>query len=95
MIDVMTENVRLLLEWCKSAPGRPHHSTALRWALRGVKGVKLETVVIGGRRYTSDQAFARFVQRLNAAQTEQGEVRGVAARAQQARVEQELDRAGL
>ena len=42
----LTEAVQLL-------PSRPHFSTLWRWYRRGVFGVRLETVVIGGRRYTS------------------------------------------
>ena len=46
---------------------KPHVSTVVRWSLRGVgKGrVKLETVMIGGRRYTSRAALLRFVARLS------------------------------
>ena len=32
-----------------------------RWALQGVGGVKLETVKIGGGRFTSVQAIQRFI----------------------------------
>lgn len=40
-------------------------STAWRWALRGVRGNKLECFSLGGRRYTTREAFARFVARTN------------------------------
>jgi len=46
-------------------PGRPHTATKWRWALRGVKGVKLETVMIGAIRFTSEEAIARFLAKLN------------------------------
>ncbi len=47
-------------------------ATAWRWALRGLgpkdrrsqERFKLETVMIGGRRYTSSEAVARFIARL-------------------------------
>ncbi|MFO1032190.1 MAG: DUF1580 domain-containing protein [Planctomycetota bacterium] len=35
--------------------------TAIRWCLNGVRGVRLESVKIRGRRMTSRPAFARFV----------------------------------
>lgn len=35
--------------------------TALRWCLNGVRGVRLESVKVRGRRMTSRPAFARFV----------------------------------
>lgn len=40
-------------------------ATAWRWALRGVGGVKLESIKIGGTRYTSREACRRFLERLN------------------------------
>lgn len=39
--------------------------TAWRWALRGVRGVRLESTIIGGRRYTSREACERFLAQLN------------------------------
>ena len=37
-------------------------STMFRWIQRGVKGVRLETVMIGGIRMSSREALARFFQ---------------------------------
>ncbi len=46
-------------------PGsRPSYSTWGRWILRGVRGVRLESVVLGGRRYTSVQALRAFAEAL-------------------------------
>ncbi len=43
-------------------PGsRPSYTTWWRWCRRGVRGVKLETVLLGGRRYTSEAAMKDFV----------------------------------
>jgi len=39
---------------------RPHIATIYRWMLRGVKGVKLETCLVGGKRFTSHEALQRF-----------------------------------
>ncbi len=41
--------------------------TTWRWAQRGVRGVKIETFAIGGRRYTTTEAFQRFVEATTAA----------------------------
>lgn len=41
-------------------------ATLHRWRLRGVKGVRLESVKIGGLRYTSLEAIDRFIQAQNA-----------------------------
>ena len=35
-------------------------STIWRWHKHGIKGVRLETVVIGGKRHTSREALTRF-----------------------------------
>jgi len=48
-------------------PSRPHVATLHRWRLKGVHGVRLETVRIGGRRYTSQEAISRFVAATTAA----------------------------
>lgn len=42
-----------------------HASTVWRWSLRGVGGNRLEHYTLGGRRYTSREAFDRFVARSN------------------------------
>ena len=42
-------------------------STAWRWTLRGVRGAKLETFSVGAKRYTTDEAFGRFVEATTAA----------------------------
>ena len=64
MIDIEKERLKLMTEAAKSLPGRPHVSTLWRWFRRGIKGVKLETTVLGGRRYTSVEALQRFADRL-------------------------------
>lgn len=42
-------------------PKRPHIATLHRWRVRGVRGVVLETCLIGGTRYTSHEALQRFI----------------------------------
>ena len=37
-------------------------STPWRWEKKGVRGIYLETYMRGGRRYTTHEAFARFVE---------------------------------
>lgn len=62
MIDIAHEQLLSMLEAAKRVPGRVHVSTVWRWSLRGVRGRVLETVIIGGRRYTSAEALERFAQ---------------------------------
>ena len=42
-----------------------HISTICRWISRGIKGVKLESIAIGGTRATSVEALNRFFARLS------------------------------
>ena len=42
-------------------------STVWRWSRRGVRGISLETFSVGTRRYTTEEAFERFVQATTAA----------------------------
>ena len=70
MISIETERLISLTEATRHLPkrnGKPiHYSTLFRWAQRGVRGRKLETVLVGGTRFTSLEALGRF---LNAANT--------------------------
>jgi hypothetical protein len=52
--------------------------TVWRWAGRGVRGIVLETFTIGGRRYTTAEAFDRWVTATTAAAS--GRSPGVPAR---------------
>jgi hypothetical protein len=40
-------------------------ATLHRWRMNGVRGVRLPTIVVGNRRYSSRQAIAWFVTRQN------------------------------
>lgn len=46
---------------------RVHDETIRRWATRGVRGVKLETVVVAGSRVTTHDAIERFIAATTAA----------------------------
>lgn len=61
-IDVEREDLIQFPEARSAFPGRRVGLATLhRWRLSGVRGSKLETVLIGGLRYTSKQAILRFV----------------------------------
>jgi hypothetical protein len=52
----------------EKASGRtPHAATIHRWVKRGVRGIKLETVILGGLRFTSVEAVHRFMDRTTEA----------------------------
>lgn len=71
-IDVQTETVVSFSDARSAVPGidrRVSLATLHRWRLNGVRGVKLETVLIGGLRYTSREAIVRFIALQNADDT--------------------------
>ncbi|HUE71265.1 MAG TPA: DUF1580 domain-containing protein [Pirellulaceae bacterium] len=68
MIDVTTcDSLLTLAEASKLFPHRPSRCTLWRWMNEGVRGVRLESVVVGGRRLTSKPAIADFVAKTTAA----------------------------
>jgi hypothetical protein len=52
---------------------KPHVSTIWRWCLKGVKGVRLESICIGGKRFVTAAAIERFVEGSTAARPQQAE----------------------
>jgi len=98
MVDLSTEHLLSLPEAASRLPGRPHISTLHRWRQRGVRGVKLETLLLGGRRYTSREALKRFAAATTAAGSvdRSTEERSTDERQQAiVRAERELDLAGI
>lgn len=86
-IDVQTETVISFSDARSAFPGidrRLSLATLHRWRLNGIRGTKLETVLIGGLRYTSLEAIARFVARLNSEDTPVAQVITASQRRQQA-----------
>lgn len=65
MIDMANESLLSIGDATKFLPGHPHVSTLWRWRMRGVRGIRLETILIGGRRFTSREAIERFVAAIN------------------------------
>ena len=64
-IDIETEEMVPITRSPMHIPGRPHISTVVRWCTRGVRGLVLESVIVGGRRFTSVEALSRFVAHLS------------------------------
>jgi Protein of unknown function (DUF1580) len=81
---------------CRLIPGRSGKGIAVttiyRWALRGCRGTRLQTAMIGGQRYTSHEALDRFVIAINRRPSSQISPIG---RERQHRVEAALDSEGL
>lgn len=71
MIDLKTETKLSLSQAAKLVPPtrqdkQVHVSTIVRWILRGVRGVRLEAVRVGGRWVTTHEALERFSAALTA-----------------------------
>ena len=70
MINIASETVVSFNEATQRLPKRrkgkrPHLATLYRWAQRGVRGICLETIQIGGTQCTSMEALQRFFDRLS------------------------------
>jgi len=71
-------------------------ATLHRWRLQGVNGVKLETCLIGGMRFTSLEAIARFIAAQNADDTPAAPVITPAQRRRQSEAARtELEKMGV
>jgi hypothetical protein len=101
-IDTLSESVLSLTEAAKALPRRrkgkrPDVCTLYRWSMAGCRGVRLETIQIGGCRCTSREALQRFFERLTA-QSAGAPIPEPPPRAQAAsvrRAEAVLDKAGI
>jgi hypothetical protein len=70
-IDIRSESILSLNNAAKVLPRRrqgkkPHFSTVWRWAMKGCRGVRLETIRVGGTLCTSREALQRFFDQLSA-----------------------------
>jgi hypothetical protein len=72
MIDISTERLVPISDVPRKLPPRSsgkrvHISAVYRWIQRGVRGVHLEVLKIGGTAYTSVEALQRFADQLSQA----------------------------
>lgn len=92
MIDLQSEQLIAVKDIPRHVPGRPHIATCYRWIQRPSN--PLETVRVGGRRFTSVEALHRFIARCTGDET----LTPVPTKARQreiARAEKELENAGI
>ncbi len=84
-----------LLPWLPRRRGgrKLHIATAFRWAQRGLRGVKLEIIQIGGTKCTSEEALKRYFARLSGEATAPPPTK--ARQRQVAAAERELATAGM
>ncbi len=72
MIDIQTEQLLTPTKASELCPecrrgARPNIATIYRWMVKGVRGIKLESLVVGATRCTSVEALQRFFDALTAA----------------------------
>ena len=60
-MSILSERVVPISEAPQHVPGRPHTATIWRWYQRGISGIKLETFLAGGKRFTTIEAIERFI----------------------------------
>ncbi len=93
VIDINVERLIPLRDVPNRLPRRPsgkrvHWGTCYRWASRGLRGVHLESVTIGGVTYTSTEALQRFAEKLTSANAASREVTGIRSAARQKQIAQ-------
>lgn len=96
-IDLEHERLISLAEAQALLPGHPHLSTLWRWRKRGIGGVRLDTIRVGGRRFVSLKQLSGFIaaitdpQRSGAPEQSQGN----ATKSTIAKAESFLNREGV
>jgi hypothetical protein len=96
MRNLLEEDLLPFAAAIRSLPGRPHLSSGYRFiSQRGCRGVRLESIVVGGRRFTSRQALRRFVEATTAAADRSQPLTAAATQQDAKQVESDLDAAGL
>lgn len=97
-IDIQNEELIPFPDAPSHIPGRPHIATVHRWRLSGARGVKLDSILVGGKRFTSIEAIERFIERTTAAADGEGVPRAESSKTREkrlAKVEAELTAAGI
>jgi hypothetical protein len=51
---------------------RPNTATIWRWAIKGLRGVRLQTIALGRYRYTTERAIERFIDQTSAVSAPHG-----------------------
>lgn len=59
--ELLEENLLTLSEACLNFPVQCSRPTIARWVRQGHRGIVLESVLICGKRYTSQEAIRRYV----------------------------------
>ena len=95
MIDASTETLIQFQQAGRRIPGNPSVCALHRWRLNGVRGAKLETLLVGGTRFTSVEAIARFITEQNRDEPPTPELTAKQRRTQAESANRVLQEAGL
>jgi hypothetical protein len=63
-MDLFSERLRISFPKLAQREG-VHLSTVWRWAIKGVRGHKLESFSVGSKKFTTEPAYARFLSAIN------------------------------
>lgn len=93
MIDIEKDNLISFRDVPSLLPRRPngkklHLSAVYRWAKKGIKGVTLEFIRIGGCTYTSTEALQRFADKLAKSSSRTNNDLSTSSRNRQAQINQ-------
>ncbi len=66
-IDYEKDDLLSIADATRNIPGHPSPRTVRSWINPGIRGVRLETILLGGRRWTSKQALKEFVDQVTRA----------------------------
>lgn len=96
-INVETEDLIPFSEARTAFPGGKRLSlqTLHRWRLSGVRGVRLETCVVGGLRYCSRESISRFIAAQNASESPAPAITAKQRRTQAESANRVLQEAGI
>ena len=67
MKNTAIEELMSISEASRLLPNNPGAETIWCWRTKGIRGVRLETALVGGRRYVTRKAIEEFIQRLTEA----------------------------
>lgn len=67
MIDPSKDKLLSLKEISKNLPRCPSPACLWRWHKKGIRGIRLETILVGGRRYTTANAWSDFIEKTTLA----------------------------
>ena len=100
MVDLTSEEIVTLREVVRILPRQPngkalHISTLYRWCSRGLRGVQLESLRLGGRVVTSIEALQRFAERCSTAESTAGSSTTQRRKREIERAEAALNKAGI